>query len=171
MRVDAGAGRAFATVPEAGVVRSARRDDARGIAELVNAHARRGLTLPRTRQSVLSCIGEFVVVERAGRVIACGALNAISPSLGEIRSIACASEAQGTGAGRQVVSLLIDMGGALELDELVLLTRIPAFFARFGFVEIEPERAPRVFLEEAIAGRGRTIEGRTIMHQSILGDR
>lgn len=149
------------------LVRSAQADDARRISDLVNAHAAAGLTLPRSIENVQACLGEFVVAERAGVVIACGALNAISPSLAEIRSIASAPEAQGTGAGRGVVEFLIDLAFVLEIDELVLLTKIPAFFAKFGFRVIEPQQAPRVFLDEAIAGRGRTIAGRTIMYRAV----
>ncbi len=149
-------------------VRSAQASDCERICALVNAHAQQGLTLPRTIEDVRACIGEFVVGEQNGRLISCGALNVISPSLGEIRSIACDPQSAGTGAGRAVVCFLIDLARAVELDELVLLTRIPGFFARFGFLEIRAEQAPRVFLDEAIAGRGRTISGRTIMYLPLL---
>ncbi len=150
------------------LVRSAQGEDCERICAMVNEHARNGLTLPRTIENVRACIGEFVVGERGGEIVSCGALNVISPSLGEIRSIACDPRAAGTGAGRAVVSFLIDLARAVELDELVLLTRIPGFFARFGFLEIRAEQAPRVFLDEAIAGRGRTISGRTIMYLPLL---
>ncbi len=150
------------------IVRSAQPDDAERISAMVNAHAAQGLTLPRTVENVLACLGEFVVAERGGLLVACGALNAISPALGEIRSIAVMPEAKGTGAGRGVVEFLVDLGFVLELDELVLLTKIPDFFAKFGFGVISAEQAPRVFLDEAIAGRGRTIAGRTIMYRSIV---
>ncbi len=150
------------------IVRSAQPSDAERISEMVNAHAAQGLTLPRSVENVLACLGEFVVVDRDGMLVACGALTAISPALGEIRSIAVMPEAKGTGGGRGVVEFLVDLAFVLELDELVLLTKIPAFFAKFGFGEIDAEQAPRVFLDEAIAGRGRTIAGRTIMYRSIV---
>lgn len=171
--------------------RSANEHDVDEICRLVNAWADEGLTLRRYQDEVRECIGEFVVVEwapttnddepasspdpaaqpveptRAG-LIACGALAVFSPNLGEIRSVAVDTAAKGTGAGRHVVQFMLDQAILLELDAVVLLTRIPPFFAKFGFHEVGPEEVPTAFIEEAIAGRGRTIEGRIIMLRSLL---
>ncbi|MCB9844575.1 MAG: GNAT family N-acetyltransferase [Phycisphaeraceae bacterium] len=148
-------------------VRSAVPRDAAEICRLVNAWADQGLTLRRTQEEIRANSGEFVVAERGDGLIACGALAVFSPALAEIRSIAVDPAATGSGAGRLVVAFLMDLARVFEIDELVLLTKIPAFFAKFGFRSISPEDLPRVFVEEAIAGRGRTIVGRTVMLREL----
>ena len=150
-------------------VRSARLVDAREIARLVNAWAEQGLTLPRPLGAIERCIGEFVVVEAAERIIGTGALEVHSPGIAEIRSVAVDPKAKGLGAGREVVEFLLEQARALDVDEVTLLTRIPGFFAKFGFREVAPAELPPSFLEEAISARGRTLVGRTIMARRIAG--
>lgn len=155
--------------PPQATVRTARPADSASICRLVNAWADEGLTLRRTEEEIRVNSGEFVLAERPGYgPVACGALAVFSPSLAEIRSVAVEPMAKGTGAGRSVMVFLLDVARTLEVDEVVLLTKVPGFFARFGFHPIEPGELPGPFMEEAIAGRGRTIQGRTIMLRSLL---
>lgn len=161
------------------LVRSATPADAETICALVNAWADEGLTLRRTPSEIENNIGEFVVAEVArdvsddrsdsASIVACGALAVFSPSLAEIRSVAVDPASKGTGAGRRVVEFMLDIAHLLEMDEVCLLTKVPGFFARFGFRTIEPSDLPASFLDEAIAGRGRTIAGRTVMLRELLG--
>ncbi len=148
-------------------VRTAQPGDEHQISTLVNAWADEGLTLRRTPAEVLTRIGEFVIAHQGSRPIGCGALAVFSPSLAEIRSVAVDPTIKATGVGRHIMLFLMDTARALELDEIVLLTKVPGFFAKFGFREITPEMLPAAFLEEAIAGRGRTIVGRTIMIREV----
>ncbi|MBX3364163.1 MAG: GNAT family N-acetyltransferase [Phycisphaeraceae bacterium] len=156
-----------AVEPGAVTVRTARPEDVAEICRLVNAWADEGLTLRRTEADVLTRIGEFVIAHAGARAIGCGALAVFSPSLAEIRSVAVDPTIKATGVGRQIMDFLMDTAHALELDEIVLLTKVPGFFAKFGFREITPELLPAAFLEEAIAGRGRKIVGRTIMIREV----
>ena len=151
-------------------VRSARPTDAAVIARLVNAWADVGLTLPRTVVSIEQSVGEFVVVEYAEQIVAAGALEVHSPSIAEIRSVAVDPKAKGLGAGRDVVEFLLEQALMLDVDEVTLLTKIPDFFAKFGFRAVEPEELPPGFVEEAIAARGRTLIGRTIMARYISAE-
>lgn len=156
------------------IVRSALPGDEPIICKLVNAWADEGLTLRRTPEEITANLGEFVVAELPGEsgsppvIVACGALAVFSPALAEIRSVAVDPASKGTGAGRRVVEFLMDIAMLLELDEVCLLTKVPGFFERFGFRTIEPDELPTSFIDEAIAGRGRTIVGRTIMLRELL---
>lgn len=160
--------------PSPAIVRSALPGDEPMICRLVNAWADEGLTLRRTPEEITANLGEFVVAELPGEsgsppvIVACGALAVFSPSLAEIRSVAVDPGCKGTGAGRKVVEFLVDIAMLLELDEVCLLTKVPGFFERFGFRTIEPDELPSAFIDEAIAGRGRTIVGRTIMLRELL---
>lgn len=174
-KVDLVAAARVDSVPTVGrvTVRSAQPRDADEVCRLVNAWADEGLTLRRTRHELALNAGEFVVGERADhagcdRIVACGALAVFSPALGEIRSVAVDPACKGTGAGRQVVLFLVDQARVLELDEVVLLTKVPGFFARFGFRAITPGDLPPAFLDEAIVGRGRQIQDRIVMLRELL---
>lgn len=147
--------------------RSARPGDASRICELVNAWAEQGLTVRRTVQDVLGAIGEFIVVEREGpagaTIIACGALVVHSPEIAEIRSVACDPEHRGCGAGAEVVRYLVETARSLRIDDVVLLTKIPTFFARFGFRQVDASSLPSDFVQAQIVARGRTLQGRAVM--------
>jgi N-acetylglutamate synthase-like GNAT family acetyltransferase len=167
-------------------VRSAGTADVEAICRLIAAWADQGLTLPRGPEEVSRCIGEFVVVERlaagragegahergvepGGKILAAGALEVHSPRIAEIRSVSVDPEAKGCGAGREVVRFLLETAAALDVEEVALLTKIPAFFAKFGFREVRAEDLPAGFVEEAIAARGRTLVGRSVMARYVNG--
>jgi N-acetylglutamate synthase-like GNAT family acetyltransferase len=145
------------------VVRCARVADAPAIVTLVASWAEAGLTLRRSLGDVLGTIGSFVVVEWGGRVIACGATDDCGKGLGEIRSVAVAYDAKGVGAGRAVVEGLVARAPDRGFDQLVLLTKTPAFFERTGFRAIELAQAPAWFVRERLVSAGRSTEGRTVM--------
>jgi N-acetylglutamate synthase-like GNAT family acetyltransferase len=149
------------------LVRSAQPTDAAAIARLVNAWAEAGLTLPRTIASIEQSVGEFVVVARGARIMAAGALEVHSPSIAEIRSVAVDPDAKGLGAGRDIVEFLLEQAVTLDVEEVTLLTKVPGFFAKFGFRVVSPDELPPSFMEEAISARGRTLIGRQIMARYV----
>ena len=139
-----------------------------GICAVVNACAIEGTTLPITADEVAMGLGQYIVAERAGQIMSCGALVVFSPSIAEIRSIAVSPAARGTGLGAAIVRRLIDEANSLELDELVLLTKVPDFFARLGFIPTPPDELPEEFLTIQIHARGRSLNGRTAMRLSLM---
>ncbi|MEN0020519.1 MAG: GNAT family N-acetyltransferase [Planctomycetota bacterium] len=145
--------------------------DAAGIASLVNLWADRGLTLRRDAADIAKTINEFVVVrddaaEHEG-VRACGALVEWPPTVAEIRSVSVADRARGNGAGRAIVEALIAKAKAEGMTTVVLLTKTPAFFAKFGFAEITVDDLPQGYVEGAIVGQGRNVEGRVAMIMQV----
>lgn len=146
--------------------RRARVADVGAIAELIHAWADMGLTIRRSAGEILAAIDDFVVADFNGRVIACGALERCGGSCahaGEIRSVAVASSARGLGVGRSIVDALMQVATGRGLDEVVLLTKTPAFFGACGFEVVESHAAPRGFVAERVERRGRTVLGRVIM--------
>ena len=68
-------------------LRPARRADADAIMRLVNGYAAEGIMLPRSLDSVVHALDDFVVaVDRRGNLLGCGALKEYSPSLAEVHS-------------------------------------------------------------------------------------
>lgn len=154
--------------PSPAVITHAGPEHIAGICAVVNACALEGTTLPITADEVALGLGQFVVAERDGQILSCGALVVFSPAMAEVRSIAVSPAARGTGLGAAVVRRLIDEANSLELDQLVLLTKVPDFFGRLGFISASPEDLPEEYLTIQIHARGRTLNGRTAMRMHLM---
>jgi N-acetylglutamate synthase-like GNAT family acetyltransferase len=144
-------------------LRTPTLDDVDAMTSLIGAWAVQGLTLARTPEDVAANLEDFIVAESDGIIIACAALELVEPSLGEIRSVSVSSAVLGTGAGRLVVEGLLRRAESLGLDEVVLLTKTPAFFAKVGFVSVTPEELPGAYMRGSIIAKGRSLVGRTAM--------
>src|SRR5438128_7100848 len=99
--------------------------DAREVHDLIAQYSGDGTLLPRRYGEICENIRDFVVVEHRGRIVACGALHIYGPHLGEVRSIAVAPEAQGRGAGRRLVRVLVAEAERHQITRVCLFTRIP----------------------------------------------
>ena len=148
--------------------RPAGAADVDQIAELVGQWAGGGLTISRSREEIASCVDDFVVVEEAGEILACGAAHSTcSGRVVEIRSVAVREQAAGAGAGRLVVSTLVERSGLRGASQAVLLTKIPAFFARCGFRVVKLGTLPGCYREGVLKAGGRDLRGRTPMRCRI----
>lgn len=115
-------------------IRPARRSDADAIVTLVNGYAAEGIMLPRSLETVVHALDDFVVaVNGRGNVLGCGALKEYSPSLAEVSSLAIVREAHGTGLGKRIVRKVEELAGKRGIDELFALTLTPAFFESAGY--------------------------------------
>lgn len=141
-------------------VRSATVDDIDAIVTLVNQWAEHGLTLARDRASIERCLSSFTVGE-TDRVVACAALEIVGDGIGEVRSVSVAHDALGSGAGRLVVEGLLAKGAATGLEQVALLTKTPAFFAKLGFEAVDIAALPATYRDVGLVGR--STEGRTAM--------
>lgn len=124
-------------------VRKARLPDAENIHSLIRAVSHDGTLLPRDFAEICENVRDFTVVEDAGgTVVACGALHLYGPHLAEIRSIRVGASAQRQGAGGQLVEALLAEAENHSVGCVCLFTRIPNFFARFGFTQAERTSLP-----------------------------
>lgn len=125
------------------VLRPAAIGDARQIQSLVNSYAAQGLMLPKSLNQVLQYIRDFVVVERGGAVQACAALHLLWSDLAEVRSLAVSEERRGTGLGRQLVQVLLQLAATLGVPQVFALTYQRPFFERLGFRYLDRGELPR----------------------------
>ena len=126
--------RSIAPRQEEVTLRPARRADADAIMQLVNGYAAEGIMLPRSLDSVVHALDDFVVaVDRRGKLLGCGALKEYSPSLAEVSSLAIVREAHGTGLGKRIVRQVEDLSLKRGITELFALTLTPAFFESAGY--------------------------------------
>jgi amino-acid N-acetyltransferase len=125
--------------------REALLPDAERIHELISAYSSDGTLLPRTLAEICESIRDFVVLEKHGKIIGCGALHLFGPHLAEIRSITVAKSHQKHGGGEQLVQSLMSRARKRQVSCICLFTRSPQFFAKLGF-----ETAQRSDLPEKI---------------------
>jgi len=132
------------------MIRKARISDPPVIAGMVNEFAARQLMLPRALSEIYESLRDFVVYERDGKVVGCGALHITWEGLGEIRSVAVLEEAQGLGIGTEMVEACLKEARQLGIKRLFVLTYAPGFFRRLGFRDCPKESLPHKIWTDCI---------------------
>lgn len=115
------------------IIRKATLQDAQAISQLVNLGEREGQLLPRSLDAIRDSLENWVVAEECARVVGCGSLTEMGPTLSEVRSLAVAPEYRKQGIGAQVVAALIEEARVRGVPTVFALTRAVAFFAKLGF--------------------------------------
>lgn len=130
------------TAPTSVVLRAARPDDWRSVAELL---ADAELPLAGAQDH----LSDFIVAEGAGgTLLGCAALERYTvddaaPASALLRSLAVAPAARGLGLGALLVGRLLDSARESGVADVTLLTTTAAgYFPRFGFQAITREEAP-----------------------------
>ncbi|MFC7485572.1 amino-acid N-acetyltransferase [Knoellia sp. CPCC 206453] len=130
------------------LIRSARTADVRPMRALVAPLAEQRVLLQKESVAYYEAIGDFVVAERDGEVIGCGAVHVLWEDLAEIRTLAVSSSALGLGVGTQILTRLVSRARELGVERLFCLTFETAFFERHGFAPIEGQAVePEVYAE------------------------
>lgn len=124
------------------LTRRATLPDVEQMHDLIHSYSENGTLLPRSLAELCENVRDFIVVEDAGRIIGCGALHLYGRHLTEIRSIAVFPDYKGKGAGRLLVEGLLAEAEHQDAGCVCLFTRIPDFFAHFGFRQAKREDLP-----------------------------
>ena len=122
--------------------REAILPDAEHIYRLISSYSGDGTLLPRSLPEICENVRDFIVLEREGEIVGCGALHLYGPHLAEIRSITVDRKHQKGGYGRLLVEALLDQADRHRVGCICLFTRTPEFFARLGFTEAVRESLP-----------------------------
>jgi amino-acid N-acetyltransferase len=129
-------------------IRPARTRDVRAMRALVAPLAEQRVLLQKEAVAYYESVGDFVVAERDGEVVGCGAVHVLWEDLAEIRTLAVASSALGHGIGTRILDSLVARAVDLGVERLFCLTFETEFFARHGFAPIEGQAVePEVYLE------------------------
>ena len=120
------------------LVRRARTADVPAIKDIVDIYAGSGRKLlAKELVTLYEDVQDFVVAERGGAVVGCGALHVLWADLGEVRTLAVHPDQRNAGIGALLLERLAGTARELGLTRLFALTFHTDFFARHGFVEIE----------------------------------
>jgi len=130
-------------------VRRARMSDVDSIFQLTNFWANKGEILPRTRDNIIHDIQNFVVAELDGNVVGTASLYIYQTGLAEIRSVVVEGGAQKQGQGEALVQYLLEFAHQMELEQIIVLTYIPAYFQKLGFNLIEKSSLAENIIEDS----------------------
>ncbi len=130
--------------------RNAKLPDAFAIEQLIHVHVGDGTLLPRSLSEICENIRDFIVVENEGEIVGCGALHLYGMHLAEVRSITVTNKSKGRGAGRVLIDALLKEAKKQSVTCVCLFTRIPDFFAKLGFKEVEKEALPDKALKDCV---------------------
>jgi len=115
------------------LIREAQPGEAVDIHALIEARGLEGHLLARDLPEVTLHATRFLVATADDRIVACGELAPLSPSLAEIRSLVVAARYQGLGIGRRLTSELRRKARLDGFSRICAFAHQPAYFARMGF--------------------------------------
>ena len=116
-------------------VRRAEPEDVGDIVSLIDLNVASGELLPRTPEFVQANLDHFLVAGPPGAVIGCVHLDEYAPSLAEVRSLAVAPSAQGTGVGVALLEGLERLARSRGYATLFAVSNSGEFFRRRGYEE------------------------------------
>jgi amino-acid N-acetyltransferase len=131
-------------------VRPATAGDVEAIHALIDEASRSTTVLPRSRDNIAERLRDFMVIDDAGAVAACGALMVTTRGLAEIKSLVVGPAARGGGLGSLIVRALVDEARRLGLRRVFALTDNPPYFERLGFDRADKATLPHKVWNECI---------------------
>jgi len=124
-------------------IEKARISDVPQMHQLINYFADKDEMLARSLSEIYENIRDYFVVRQGEQVIACIALHVSWSDLAEIKSLAVAEDSQKQGIGDQLVEACLSEARELGIPTIFCLTYKPAFFERYGFLQVDKMELPR----------------------------
>lgn len=131
-------------------IRKAKVSDVEVIFQLISMYAKKGILLPRTRESLYENIQVIFVATMDDQIVGTASLHILGKDLAEIRSLVVADEANGKGIGKLLVQKIVEEMQKLEIRRLISLTYQVKFFEKCGFRIIEKEEMPQKVWKDCI---------------------
>ena len=119
------------------VIRPAQTKDVKSIRTLVDSYAAPGQMLSKETVTLYESVQEFIVAEKDGVLVGCGALHILWEDLAEVRTVAVVEGLQKQGIGHQILQAIIERAREVGVEKIFCLTFQIEFFGRHGFEVIE----------------------------------
>ena len=119
------------------VIRPAQTKDVKSIRTLVDSYAAPGQMLSKETVTLYESVQEFIVAEKDGVLVGCGALHILWEDLAEVRTVAVVEGLQKQGIGHQILEAIIERAREVGVEKIFCLTFQIEFFGRHGFEVIE----------------------------------
>jgi amino-acid N-acetyltransferase len=121
----------------------AKISDIPSMQKLVIKEVKEGIILQRAVDDVATNIRSYIVAKDSNILIGYTALHIHSPRLAEIRSLIVDDRYRGQNIGKKIVKFALNEAREIGVQEEVLvLTYLPDFFRKLGFIEIPKESIP-----------------------------
>ena len=134
----------------AGTIRKPRVTEVPELKRLVDTGVEAGALLPRTAAELCESLRDFHVYVADGRIEGCCALHVDMADLAEIRTLLVAEHLRGTHIGVGLLEACIGEAHELGLPRLYALTRVPGFFQKHGFREIDKHELPHKVFRDCV---------------------
>lgn len=111
--------------------------------KMVASEVKDGIILERNEDEVATNIRSYVLAKIEGKIVGYAALHIHSSRVAEIRSLIVLEGYRGENIGKKIVLFAIEEAKSLGVgEEVLVLTYLPTFFTKLGFVEIAKETIP-----------------------------
>jgi len=118
-------------------------DDIPQMQALVTNEVKDGIILNRTDDEVSTNIRSYVLAKENDKIVGYAALHVHSKRLAEVRSLIVDEKYRAKNIGESIVKFTLKEAKELGVKEDVLvLTYLPIFFEKMGFVEMNKEEIP-----------------------------
>lgn len=131
-------------------IRRAKVSDVEEIYEMILMYAKKGILLPRTRESLYENIQVITVATLDEQVVGTASLHILGKDLAEIRSLVVSDAANGKGIGKLLVQRIVEEAKVIGIPKLISLTYQVTFFEKCGFQVIEKTEMPQKVWKDCI---------------------
>ncbi|KUK37504.1 MAG: GCN5-related N-acetyltransferase [Thermodesulfobacterium commune] len=124
------------------MIRKAKLSDVKYIYKLILHFSKTGEVISRPLSELYEHVRDFFVYQDKDLVVAACALQICWEDLAEIRSLVVSEEYQNKGIGLALVKACLQEAKELEIPRVFVLTRVPVFFEKVGFVRTNKSELP-----------------------------
>jgi amino-acid N-acetyltransferase len=127
------------------MIRKAVLMDIPQIHNRINALSSKGPVLPRARSELYEFLRDYwVYCDRSSeRILGFCSLHVFWENAAEIRSLVVEEDVRGRAIGEMLVRACFEEAKELGVSHIYILTNIPEYCEKFGFVEIEKSSMPQ----------------------------
>ena len=126
----------------AAMVRKPKLTEVVAIKALIDAAVAQGSVLPRELSELYENVRDFYVYIDEEGLGGCVALHIDMVDLAEVRSLVVAEGRRGRGIGEQLVKAVLGEAQGLNIARVYALTRVPQFFLKINFREVDKLELP-----------------------------
>ena len=135
------------TIIDTVMIRKATAADLPEIEAFLQQFVTSGKLLPRTFQELEGLLNNLFIAIVHGKLMGTAALEIYNHKLAEIRSLAVAPEAQGSGIGKKLVDACVELAKERNVYEIMAISSSEAFFKACGFDFTLPNERKAFFLQ------------------------
>lgn len=125
-----------------GIIRKPKLTEIVAMKKLLDEASDEGKVLSRRLAEMFENARDFHVYVDEQGVGGLTALHIDLIDLAEVRSLVVRKDLRGSGIGRQLVEAAMDEARHLDIERVYAFTRIPLFFLRLGFTQVERSELP-----------------------------